>query len=386
MIKNSGQIHPPLSSASSASDEEQESTALSEIGARFHPRARRVKGLRMRRFGMAIASALACVSVPTSARAFDFTDPQGDLHAPLDPVAGEKLCVAVPTGHVDAAACAGYRTEAIAKMSPPSPEVSIVGVAMLRDSVDQPVLFVLERGARGHATTHLEESGDALAAGMEKGMKERLGAGVKTLRNEHSVRNVAGRDALFVDVDLDIPPGSPARTISGHARFIQFPSDDFDYTLSFSGPFDNATEINSVADRVISRLTAKRPLVSPTSKRDGVEGDDRDALRPSRDDVAPVEPSDKAFRLGERIGFIIGMIGFPALVILALVLLLRKKPTPQQYGHPYYGPGQWPPPQQGQWPGNPYGQQPPANPYQGQGQSPPPPNQPPPGWTPPGGA
>ena len=342
----------------------------------------------MRRFWIAISAALACMSVPTAARAFDFTDPQGDLHAPLEPSAGEKLCVAVPTGHVDAAACAGYHPEAIAKMSPPSPEVSIVGVAMLRDSGAQPVLFVLERGARGHATTDFEKSGDDLAAGMERGMKERLGAGVKTLRNEHSVRNVAGRDALVVDVDLDIPPASPARTISGHARFIQFPSEDFDYTLTFSGPFDNATEINSVADRVISRLTAKRPAANPnaTGKSDGVEGDDRDSLRPSRDDVSPVERSDKAFRLGERIGFIIGMIGFPALIILALVLLLRRKQTPPPYGQTYYGPVQWPPQQQGQWPGYPYGQQPHTPPYQGQGQPPPPPpaNQPPPGWTPPG--
>ena len=130
------------------------------------------------------------------------------------------------------------------------------------------------------------------------------------------------------------------------------------------------------------------PVASSNDKGDTAKSDDAkgdgDSARASRDDTSPPRASDSpAFRDGERIGRIIGFIGFPALIILVLVLVLRKKRTPPSYAPPYYGPGPWPPPQQGQWPGNPYGQQPPANPYQGQGLPQPPANQPPPGWTPP---
>ncbi len=279
-----------------------------------------------------IFCAVLLVLVPRAAAAYTFTDSVGDFRAPLDPAAGESVCVGIPTGAAEPSACKGVDINALGKFAGGQRDVTVAGVAMVRDPSGMTLFIALHTPG----TANLQRA-DAFADGLERGVRASLPTGVRTLKNEHHTMTVAGRTALIVDVDFDIPAASPIHALFGHARYVDVAAGNVDYTLTFSGSLENAAKTNAIASRVIDKLSLAPASTPPTTTTTTADSPSRDTEKTSSHDTPA--SSDEHFRAGERVGRLIGFLIIPVLIIVGIVLAVRKKPQPAYPAAWYPPPG-----------------------------------------------
>jgi hypothetical protein len=277
---------------------------------------------------------------PRSALAFEFTDSAGDFHAKLEAAGTERVCIAVPAGHTDPVGCEGYDTSGFGKLTKDRAAATVIGAAFITDG-DEQLMVVITRSAETASSTDFETQGSAMEKGLEIGQKGSI-PGVQTRSKDHKVVTIANREALQVDIDLDMPEDAATKKLFGHTRYIIFPSGNVDYVIATSSSLKNASRTNALSERVLGKTAAK----------------------------ASTKHTSKAFKQGAVIGVLVGMVVLVLVIVGVIVLVTRRKAAPvygawgpgwqQQRQWPPYQPGmQGPPPMQGP-PGQGPGQAPPA--------------------------
>jgi len=299
--------------------------------------------------------ALVLLAAPRAALAFDFEDDAAGFSMTVDPAVGERLCVAWPKGHADPIACAGFDVEAFERIgSLKQGPVQPVAVGALRRG-DRTLLIIVQRDDSGGLDVG---DADEYVKGVVEGTTERTGGTVD--KKAHRVVRVADRDAVELELEIALPPGSPLETLFGVHRYYGLPAGKVGYSVTFSSGRIDKAWVEAVAKRVTATIQADAARSSKSrSKRDrDDDDDDRSAKSTRRKGLTP-------FEQGELVGRGIAIVGMVALVVWLIVRFTRKKPPPT---HPQGHWGAQPPPH-GQQPWGPYPPQPPP-PQQQWGQPP----------------
>ncbi len=295
--------------------------------------------------------ALALLAVPGVARSFEIVGKNPDFSMQLEAKPNERLCIIVPEGREDAG-CDGIEPAQRRK---------------LRDSVSgrktETVAFVILRREELFSILHVQREGSPFDPETEfkkvsEGFIEGLLGATKGGADSQEVRliSLADRKAAEIDVRLRVVGDDPVASLFGYVRAYLLPVGSVTYVLSFSAPRSEERWASGRARELLDSLEAAKPVSS-------------------------------AFRKGQAVGRVVGMLSIVLVAALVVVWLVRKQRAQArarqtgwgappggwsaQQGAPTWQPGWHPGPQ-----GPAYGPQGPAayGPEQGQ----PPTQQPPP--------